>query len=399
MEPPVFGDREVMLRDHAATTDLYKMLVDVRFKLLTFVPTVTTIAVGILSSDKQRNTVENGTTLLVGVGGLLVSLAIVVYEVRNSQIHDRAIHRIKHLERLLGCTPSYAGRSPRGMFAERGEGVRLFRYFTAWHDRALSIVYGTVIALWMWTVLTGTEDFVGWFNTSDARYGLIVKAVVASVTGLAVGIEVVRQRGMGREAAIIYTLVDLIPEVHGTGAAGPKKHGGAKIWIGLKIIGNQKVPREERAGFLFRERVGKTPSVKDFVRTVQCDAARSQASTDSSRLVELAISSGMIIVRQRLWPPWNPRDDRARAVRVITIGPPPSAERLSEAIAGGQEVLECLRARNLSRRASTDPPRRVIDLARDKLVQRYGSDAPWCSYEEIRLRCELFSMALRHGER
>jgi hypothetical protein len=34
--------------------DLYKILVDIRFKLLTFVPTVTTLAVGILSLDNQR---------------------------------------------------------------------------------------------------------------------------------------------------------------------------------------------------------------------------------------------------------------------------------------------------------------------------------------------------------
>lgn len=36
---------------------------------------------------------------------------------------------------------------------------------------------------------------------------------------------------------------------------------------------------------------------------------------------------------------------------------------------------------------------RGITLARDALVQRYGSGAPWCSTEEIRLRWELLAAA------
>lgn len=399
MGPPVYGDREVMLRDHAATTDLYKMLVDVRFKLLTFVPTVTTIAVGILSSDGQRNTVANGTTLLVGIGGLLVSLAIVVYEVRNSQIHDRVINRIKHLERLLGFTPSYAGRSPRGMFSERGRGERLFTFFTAWHDRALSIVYGTVIALWTWTILTGTEDFVGWFDTTGSEYGPIVKSVVAGVTGSAIGIEILRQGGIGREPAITYTLADVASEVHRIKPGDIEENTGAKIWMGLEKIGVLKVPREGMSEIFSREKVDGKPSLKKFIKTVRCTMGGDQTSTGPSKLVDLAISSGMITVRQRPWPPWNLRDDRARAVHVLNTDSLPTAERLSEAIVGGQEVLQCLRARSPSRRTSTDPPRRAIDLARDRLVQRYGADAPWCSYEEVRLRCQLLSMALKHDER
>ena len=59
---PVWGDREATRRDHAATSDLYKTLVDVRFKLLTFVPAVTAIAVGIVAKD--HGSVSAGAPLL-----------------------------------------------------------------------------------------------------------------------------------------------------------------------------------------------------------------------------------------------------------------------------------------------------------------------------------------------
>ena len=55
-------------RDHAATSDLYKTLVDIRFKLLTFVPTVTAVAVGIVAIN--QDSVSSDQWVMVGAIGL-----------------------------------------------------------------------------------------------------------------------------------------------------------------------------------------------------------------------------------------------------------------------------------------------------------------------------------------
>jgi hypothetical protein len=47
-------------------------------------------------------------------------MAITVYEIRNSQIHDNLVHQLRHLERVLDQTP--ATRDPMaqgGFFSER----------------------------------------------------------------------------------------------------------------------------------------------------------------------------------------------------------------------------------------------------------------------------------------
>jgi hypothetical protein len=370
VELPVYGDREVMLKDHATTMDLYKILVDTRFKLLTFVPTVTTIAVGILSLDKQQNIFVDRTTLLVGLAGITTSLAIVVYEIRNSQIHDRVVHRIKHLERLLGFTPSYAGRAPRGIFGERGTGERLFGVFTVQHDRALSMVYGVVLALWTWISLTGLGDFVGWFDSQEAWPGVAGKAAISGMVGLAIAVEISRQGGIGREPAIIYTLADLLVEAERTDVAARRTNGGAKIWSGLRTV---QICAEGQ------------PSLYDLVCQVGSDDSSGGGATYAEKLVNLAIASDMIAVRQRLCPPWNPRAGREKALNVIPKGPLPSPESLSAAIVGGREVLKCLRA-------NVDLPLGT-SLALSTLMPRYGPDAPWCSRHEIRLRWELLSSA------
>lgn len=373
MEDPVYGDREALLRDHATELELYKVLVDIRFKLLTFMPTVTTIAVGILSLDKQK-AFDEGTMLLVGLGGGITSLAIVVYEIRNSQIHDRVIHRIKHLERLLGFTPSYAGKSPRGMFDERGKGGRLFGIlFPVQHDRALSIVYGVVLALWTWVILTGLGVFVGWFDEEGAAAGPRVREAISAIMGFAVAVEINRQGGIGREPAIIYTLDDFVCETDPRGTDVARPNRGERIWSALNEVQRRAKPSPMSLYDLIDQVRSAYPSGKD----AKC----------ANKLVSLATASGMINVRQRTWPPWHPRGRREQALKVTRNISVPSPDSLSRAIVGGQEVLECLR--------SNMGMRRGLTLARDTLVQRYGSGAPWCSTEEVRLRWELLSAASR----
>lgn len=396
-EPSVYGDREVMLKDHATTLDLFKILVDIRFKLLTFVPTVTTVAVGILSSGKQQNTFDEGTTLFVGVAGVLLSVAIVVYELRNSQIHDRAVHRIKHLERLLGFTPSYAGESPRGMFQERGRGGLFMGLVIVQHDRALSIVYGVVLTLWTWVLLTGLTDFVGWFNENEWP-GPAGKVVISIAVGLTVAAEIIRHGGKGREKAITYTLTSILPTGTKEGVAGDIP-AGEQLWRELKRV-EQLVP--ESSGGKKREWI----SLFDLLKNAKDNVIRDGAvAFDAEKLVDFAIAGGAFVVRQRLLPPWQSgrgekekRDQRRNRALRVERGKPLSPTRLCAAIVGGQEVLEHFTRRQKYALNEKYPQGKDIARVRADLIRRYGIKAPWCSFEEVRLRWELLEAAAATSE-
>lgn len=392
-EPAVYGDREVMLKDHAATTDLFKTLVDIRFKLLTFVPTVTTVAVGVISLDKQQKIFDEGATLVVGAAGVLISLAIVVYEIRNSQIHDRAAHRIKHLERLLGFTPSYAGETSRGMFQERGTGNPFLGLFIVQHDRALSIVYGVVMTLWTWVLLTGLGDFVGWFDGQNEWPRPWGKAAISIGVGLTVGAEITRHGGMGREKAITYTLANILP----AGTTDSDVPGGEQLWRGLKRIDESVPPLP-----LYKV------SVHKLLQELNMETFNAEG------MVDLAIASGLLKVQQRLQPPWQraggkkenekaskkrhdtwgeKRDERRNRALNMKKEQLPSPAQLCAAMAGGQEILEHFTQGQKIALNNNFTKEKAIALVRADLIQRYGAKAPWCSPEEVRLRWELLAAA------
>ena len=99
--------------DYEQTTQLLRTLVDVRFKLLAFVPTVAAAAVGLVGRPRPA-----AELLGVGMLGLLATLGIFVYELRNTQLQDAMVNRAVELERLLGLRSVLGASGPGGLFAE-----------------------------------------------------------------------------------------------------------------------------------------------------------------------------------------------------------------------------------------------------------------------------------------
>jgi hypothetical protein len=90
------GDDRLRL-DYDQTTQVLRLLTDIRFKLIAFVPTIAAFSAGLFG--KPRPTVEQ---LAIGLLGMTVTLGILVYELRNSQIYAAAAKRAEDLERQLG---------------------------------------------------------------------------------------------------------------------------------------------------------------------------------------------------------------------------------------------------------------------------------------------------------
>jgi hypothetical protein len=127
--------------DYGQTLATWRMLVDLRFRLLAFVPAIA----GVLVALAGRS--PSATSAVVAVLGLTALFGIIMYDLRNTQFHDAAIHRAKELEKALTLFRlSDKGRTGGGLMNERPRERYRLAGVRVWHDRALFVVYAASAA-------------------------------------------------------------------------------------------------------------------------------------------------------------------------------------------------------------------------------------------------------------
>ncbi len=181
-------DTDERLRlDYDQTSELIRALMDVRFKLLAVVPTVAVAAVGLLGSARSA-----AELLAVGVLGLLATVGLLLYDLRNTEILDAMLRHEQALERLLGLDVARDKNGPDGALSQFAPGRgRLFGLVTVGQERALGLVYGSALGGWSYLVAWGALRAL---DFSGARE---VGGVIGALTAVAVTSEVER---IGREA-------------------------------------------------------------------------------------------------------------------------------------------------------------------------------------------------------
>jgi hypothetical protein len=168
--------------DYEQTNQLLRTLVDVRFKLLAFVPTIAAFAVGFFGTPRPA-----AELLAVGLLGLVATLGIFVYEPRNSQLADSLVRRAKDLEQRLGLPSALSPEGPGGLFTERPAPTRMLmgRLVVA-HIRGLALVYAAAVSGWGYLVAWGALAAVGFDEARNAA------VVIGAGLGLLVVAEVER---------------------------------------------------------------------------------------------------------------------------------------------------------------------------------------------------------------
>jgi hypothetical protein len=130
--------------DYEQTLATYRQLVEVRFKLLAFVPTISGAGIALLTASRIEDSAKAG----LAAAGVVVTFAIVLYDQRNTQFHNGAIGRAQRLETALGF-PAVGGDVERGLFAARREHPPRHLFgVPIRHDLALALVYSCVFGGW-----------------------------------------------------------------------------------------------------------------------------------------------------------------------------------------------------------------------------------------------------------
>jgi hypothetical protein len=182
-------ERELLRLDYAQTTELVSALTDIRFKLLAFVPTIAGATVGLLS-----DTPPAAQLVAIGLLGFIATAGVLMYELRNTQLYDAAVHRAQVLEERLGLTSVRSDRATGGPFTERpGRTLQLLGRVTVWHDRGLALVYAAALAAWSyllgWGLLSAADVYWAraWGGVVGVAVGVLVIVEVQRVDNRALG--------------------------------------------------------------------------------------------------------------------------------------------------------------------------------------------------------------------
>jgi len=156
------------------TTRLLGTLTDIRFKLLAFVPTIAGASVGLVGQPRPA-----ADLLGVGVLGLVATIGVLLYELRNSQLYAAGLAQAGELERQLGIRSAVAEGRPAAT-------LRLGAIAPVHQVSGLALVYGAALAGWSYLVAWGALKGVGVGAPRN------VGAVIGAIVGVLAVVEIMR---------------------------------------------------------------------------------------------------------------------------------------------------------------------------------------------------------------
>ena len=130
----------LLLALYDQTCQSWRTLLDIRFKLLAAVPTVSFILIaGLLSSSDKLKIVPRPFLIVLANLGLIVTFGLFLYERRNSELYIDLGSRARRIESGLGVhTGQFLGRlDPQNLVVD--------------HQFAICLIYLSALAMWIAT--------------------------------------------------------------------------------------------------------------------------------------------------------------------------------------------------------------------------------------------------------
>ena len=174
-----------------------RVLMDVRFKLLAFLPVFGGVAVFLLSGlgvsgAGSGSLAPPAVVAAVSLLAFVATLGVVAYDQRNSELYNALIHRAKYLESLFAAPVSpgtIRETKTGGQFNERPRPQKeLLGFIKAKHDVGLALVYGPMLGAWVFPFILG---IFGSIPVTGLRYTLLATAA-AVLSGLALTRHLIR---------------------------------------------------------------------------------------------------------------------------------------------------------------------------------------------------------------
>ncbi len=127
-----------LLNEYNQVADNFRTLTDIRFKLLAFIPFAT---VAVMSEKTQE---MHGFVL--SFFGLIVTIALAIYNERNDQLYNALIGRASEIERTLGLPDGAFANRPTSWLILKILGVK----FKIDHGTGVGVIYIASITAWLY---------------------------------------------------------------------------------------------------------------------------------------------------------------------------------------------------------------------------------------------------------
>jgi hypothetical protein len=187
--------RESLLTEYAEVASNFRLLTDIRFKLLAFLP-VAAAAAAALRGGGEADGATAVMTLGLSLFGLVVTLALASYNVRNDQLYDELVGRAAQIERAIDLPDGAFANRPTSWLSIR---LPLGRSWAIDHRTSVGLIYGASVALWLFMGCYSMAQ-LAYAGDEPAWWAVGLAALVAVTTTGAGAIAVHRQRETRREA-------------------------------------------------------------------------------------------------------------------------------------------------------------------------------------------------------
>ena len=192
---PTSQDRRVaLLAEYAEVNNNFRLLTNIRFKLLAFLPIAPAAALAVITASASGvpSQAVEARAFALGLFGTVVTAGIATYNARNDQIYLWHVDRAANIERELGL--------PDGSFANRPNawfeiGSRKRRWHVG-HVSSVTVIYTSSFTLWLLLCLLAIAQIA--HGPSRLPIWWYAIAIVVATTLTAAGGTVIRKQKQRR---------------------------------------------------------------------------------------------------------------------------------------------------------------------------------------------------------
>jgi hypothetical protein len=187
--------RLALLAEYAEINNNFRMLTEIRFKLLALLPLAAGGVWAFFGSGQLLGVGDTAALRFAALSafGLVVTIFVATYNARNDQVYLWLVNRAVNIERELGLADGSFAQRPNSWFEVKAFGLRGL----VGHSSSVVAIYGSSVALWLAGFLAATERVVWSGPPPTWAYGTAIAAAVL-VTVLA-GAEIGRQKRARRK--------------------------------------------------------------------------------------------------------------------------------------------------------------------------------------------------------
>jgi hypothetical protein len=194
---PTTEDRRVaLLAEYAEVNNNFRLLTNIRFKLLAFLPIApAAVLAGItVSASGVPSQAVEARAFALGLFGIVVTVGIATYNARNDQIYLWHVDRAATIERELGLPDGSFSNRPNAWFEI---GSRKRRWHVG-HVSSVTVIYTSSFTLWLLLCLLAIAQ-IAHGSSRLAIWWYPIAMVIATILTAIGGVVIQKQKERRRD--------------------------------------------------------------------------------------------------------------------------------------------------------------------------------------------------------